>query len=153
MAKGQKAAANFVAEMNARAERLAEVRGKLREREEQYKADTDAWFAEERQLKEQLLADLKTIGLKSIKTTSGESYVISTTHAYEARNPLELERWATEQRLVRVDRELIKSKLRTLDRAGQLPEFITVIDKETISIRKPKAEGEAEPAAAEDASA
>lgn len=146
---GRSAAADFVAGMNKKAERLAEVRANLAQREEQYKRDTDAWFAEEKELRLQILEDLKALNLKSVSAPNGERYSITRKPTFEIENPLAMERWAVEQKLVTVSKEMVKSKLERLHKENALPDFVKVGERETITIVKPKADKEEAPAGGE----
>jgi len=151
MARGQKSAANFIAGMNATAEKLAVVRAELGRREEAFKEQTDALYTEERALKEELLGALKTVGLSSVKVASGEAYSISRVPTFRFVNPLVEDKWAREHHCVRVDRTMLGQMLRKEYERGQLSTAeVEVGERETISIRKPKAAKEgAEDAAAE----
>lgn len=150
-AKGQKSAANFIAGMNATAEKLTAVRKQIGEREEAFKAQTDALYAEERSLKEELLGALKTVGLSSVKVTSGEAYSISRVPTFHFVNPLVEDKWARDHRCVRVDRSMLGQMLRKSYEKGELNTAeVTVGERETISIRKPKAAKEGAEDAAEE---
>ena len=139
-AKGQKSAANFIAGMNSTAEKLTAVRHEIGRREEAFKEQTDALYTEERALKEELLGALKTVGLSSVKVTSGEAYSISRVPTFHFKNPLIEDQWAREHRCVRVDRTMLGQMLRKVYEKGELDTAqVDVGERETISIRKPKA--------------
>lgn len=139
MAKGEKAAVNFVDAMKATAEKLATVRADLNTREERFKAETNELYASEKALKEELMAALKTLGLSSIKSSTGENYSISRVPTFKFLNPLEEDRWARENRCVRVDRTMLGQMLRKQYDAGKLDTtLVEVGERETISIKKPK---------------
>ena len=136
--------------MNTTAEKLAVVRKHIGEREEAFKAATDALYAEERALKEELLGALKTVGLSSVKVASGEAYSISRVPTFHFVNPLVEDKWAREHRCVRIDRTMLGQMLRKTYEKGELNTAeVEVGERETISIRKPKAAKEAEDGAGE----
>lgn len=128
--------------MNKSAERLSYVRGQIRSREERFKEETDALFVEERALREDLLVGLKMMGLSSVRTSSGDSYVLAKTHDFEISNPLAFETWARDNRCVTIDKRAAKQRLLASFKEGTLPEFAKPVDKETISVRSAKKEEE-----------
>ncbi len=136
-------AADFVAAMNTSAERLAEVRLLINGREEAFKKETDDLYNEEKALKEDLLVALKTIGLSSVKTSSGESYVISHKHRFGVKNPIALEDYARKERCVTIDKKALNQRFAKAFKEGTLPDFVTPEPYETISIRGAKKEEEA----------
>ena len=151
MARGQKQAQDFIAAMNATAEKLAQVRFDLNTQEERFKMETDNLYAEEKALKEELMGALKTVGLSSVKVASGEAYSISRVPTFHFKNPLAEDSWAREHRCVRIDRTMLGQMLRKdFDRGALDTDLVEVGERETISIRKPKAKKEAEDDAAGD---
>lgn len=136
--KAQTQAVKFVSEMNKVAEKLSKTRDEIRTREESWKKETDQLFADEKALKELLLQNLKTIGLQSVKVASGESYYISTTNDFKFPDPLVEEKWARENRCVRIDRTVLKQHLREAYKKDELPEGVEVTERETINVRKAK---------------
>ena len=89
----------------------------------------------------QILADLKALNLKSISAPNGERYSITRKPTFDISNPAALEKWATENRLISINNEMVKSKLKILFASGDMPDFVTVGESETITIVKPKAKG------------
>ena len=119
--------------MNSRAEELYKVRAELGTREEEYKQKTDTLFAREAELRSQILEDLRTIGLKSIKVMAGDSYFISKREKYLPKDLVKFDRWARENNLVTVNNEMVKTHL---GRMETLPDFIEKVESESISVRK-----------------
>lgn len=142
MAKKKTSAKEQVALINSSAERLSEVRKLINTREERFKEETDALYAEEKQLKADVLLGLKDIGLVSVRTEGGDSYYISKTQDFIPKNPLAYEKWAKESGLVRIDSSMAKTKLRELLKKDQVPDFIEVRPRETISVKTAKKETE-----------
>lgn len=140
MAKKKVDAKDFIAAMNASAENLYAVRLRIRTKEERFKQETDADYAEEKALKADILAALKTIGLSSVKTAAGESYSISHTHDFVVKNPIAYDGWVKDHRFVREDKVLVKQGLTKALKEGTLPEFVEAVPRETISVRAPKAD-------------
>lgn len=138
MAKKKIDAKEYIGAMNATAERLSEVRKALNTREEEFKKLTDALYAEERSLKEELIIALRHVGLSSVKTSAGENYSITKGYSFIVKNELQFDAWAREQRIVRVDKTLANQRFRKLVKEGALPEFVEAEERDTISIRSPK---------------
>lgn len=137
ISKLQAQTAKYIADMNGRAEELHRVRGELQTREERYKQETDDLFKREAELREQLLEDLKVIGLKSIKVVAGDSYFISKRIKYLAKSVIHFESWARENNLVKIDNEMVKTYLWRVESHGeQLPDFIEKVESDSISVRK-----------------
>jgi hypothetical protein len=129
----QEQAKQFIADMNAKAEELYTVRAELSTREEEYKQKTDNLFAREAELRAKILEDLRTIGLKSIKVTAGDSYFISKREKYLPKDLMKFDRWARENNLVTINNEMVKTHL---GRMETLPDFIEKVETESISVRK-----------------
>lgn len=139
MATAKSAAAKFVGKMNDRAERLSVVRALINDRDEEYKRQTEALFTEEKELKEGLLEDLKTLGLSSVKVSSGDAYVISHKKDFIINDPIAANSWAKQNNCARVDKRILDTRLgEMLKKGDELPAFVEVSERETISIRKAK---------------
>lgn len=135
--------ARYISDMNGRAEELHRVRMDLKTREERYKQETDDLFKRESELREQLLEDLKVIGLKSIKVAAGDAYFISKRTKYLAKSVIHFESWARENNLVKIDNDMVKTYLGRVESHGeQLPDFIERVESESISVRKSSAKEE-----------
>lgn len=140
MAKKKLSAKEHMDLLKEKAARLAEVRSLIGTREEAFKKETDDLYSEEKALREEILLGLKGVGLNSIRTDAGESYAITRTQDFVPTNPIAYEQWARDNRCVRVDARIAKQRLRDLFKKGEVPSFIEVQERETISIRSPKKE-------------
>ena len=86
---------------------------------------------------QELLEDLKTVGLKSIKVASGDSFFISNRPGVEVKNEIAFNAWAIKEKLVKPDTERIKAFLKGLvDRKVKLPPCVEFTNRDSISIRK-----------------
>lgn len=132
-----KAAAAFMGDLNAKAERLRQARKLLATREERYRKETEDLFREVATLKAAVLQGLKMVGLSSVKVRGGDTYFIAKRPTFEIKNPLSLRSWAVKQHLVRVDKEALHTRLLDLSRKKKLPSFVVKREMETISVRKP----------------
>lgn len=139
-------AKDYITAMNVSAERLSDVRRLINGREEAFKTETNGLYAEEKSLKEDLLAALKTIGLSSVKTASGDSYLISKKHRFAVKDALALDKYARDERCVTIDKKALNQRFTEAFKKGTLPDFVTPEPYETISIRGAKKEGEEESA-------
>lgn len=136
------AAANFVKDVSAKAEQLHKLRKGIDALKEKHKREMDERFAIVSNLKAEVLAGLKLIGLSSVKVRGGASYYISKTHGFQVKSEIHLQGWAKERGLVRPDMERVKQELKKLAKAEKLPSFVEPVDGETISYRSNKpAEG------------
>lgn len=140
MAKKKLSAREEVNLMNQIAERLSAVRRLINNHEERFKQETDELYREEKQLREDILLGLKTMGLSSVRTESGESYFIAHTYDFEITDPLAYEVWARENRCVSIDKRLAKQRLLALSKEDQVPAFANPVPRDTINVRSPKKE-------------
>ena len=138
MAKGQKAATDYVASMKAKAEELAGVRLELGSREARFKEETAVLYEREAALKGELMENLKTLGLSSIKASTGESYAITRVPTFKFTNPIAEDAWARSHQCTTIDRKTLAVKLKLAFERKELPTEVEVGERETISIRKPK---------------
>lgn len=125
-------------------ELLAEVRAEIRIFEERKVLEAGDMFDREKLLKEKLLADLKSVGLASFKAASGETYSITKTFDYSITNPIAYDKYARDNRCVRVDATAMKQRIRAAVGKGEELSFIDIRPRETISIRSPKKEATSE---------
>lgn len=147
MAKNQKAAQDFIGEMNKRAEELFKVRKALQPREEQFEAmkqqfeaDTKDLYAKETELKLGLIESLNTIGLKSIKVQSGDSVSMVKTRRLTILNDSKLLDWAIENKLASPDKTRIKIQLETMVKEGKkMPDFAELTEVDSIRLTMPTA--------------
>lgn len=145
MAKNEKAAQNFIGEMNKIAEELFNVRKALQPREEQFEEmkrkfeeDTQELYAKESELKSKLIEDLNMIGLRSIKVKSGDSISMVKTRKLDIIEPKALMDWAIKKQLASLDRIKIKAELESMVKAGQkMPEFVSLKEVDTIKLNMP----------------
>src|SRR5947209_8245026 len=86
------------------AEQLASLRAEINAIEEAAKAKTDVLKARREELQEALIVDLKKEGLASIKTSAGESYILSTRKGINIVNDALALTWAIENRAISIDR-------------------------------------------------
>lgn len=130
-------AKTFMAEMNTLAEELYVVRQGLNTREERFKEETSTLYEKEAVLKADLLERLKAVGLTSVKVSSGDTWFISKRPVVDVKNELALQAWAIDQKLVKPDQDKIKARLKDMvAEKVDLPTFLGLSDRETISIRK-----------------
>lgn len=132
------AAANFVKDVSAKAERLHKLRKGIDAMKEKQRIELEARFAEVSTLKAEVLSGLKLIGLSSVKVRGGASYYISKTHGFQVKSQIHLDGWAREKGLVRPDMDRVKQELKKLAKAEKLPSFVEPVDGETISYRSNK---------------
>lgn len=132
------AAADFMKGLHSKAEKLKETREFLAQREEEYKKMTDEAFATEKKLKEELLGDLKTLGLKSVKVANGDSFFISPRKSFIIKNEIAMMKWAELNKLMKPDTILLKQKLEACFKSNALPSFAEVEVKESISFKANK---------------
>ena len=145
MAKNEKAAQNFIGEMNSRAEELFKVRKSLQPREEQFEEmkkkfdeDTRELYAKENELKQSLIETLNVIGLKSIKVQSGDSISMIKTRRLEILNDKSLLKWAIDNQLANPDKVKIKTQLETMVKNGEtMPDFVTLKEVDSIRLNLP----------------
>lgn len=139
MAKNQKAAANFMAEMHKKSEELYKVRQLLNTREEEFKKNTEEWYEKEKTIKAELLDSLKTLGLTSIKVSSGDSFCITKRKSVDVLDDQLFTKWAISEHLVIPDKLKIKAKVESLVKGGtELPTFMKLVEFDSISVRKAK---------------
>lgn len=126
-------------EVQPKAERLAEVRALLDDREERFKKETDELYQEEANLKALLLGKLKEAGMTQVKVKNGNTVGIIPSKRIEVLNEAAALVWAAKNMLVSINKTLVKSKLNDMMKANEpLPEFVRLEEGESISIKKPK---------------
>jgi len=152
MAKNEKAAQNFIGEMNKKAEELFNVRKSLQPREEQFEAlkqkfeeDTRELYAKESELKLALIENLNMIGLKSIKVKSGDSVSMVKTRRLEILDDKALLKWAIERQLATPDKMKIKIALESMVKEGkETPDFARLTEVDSIRLTMPTAKAKKE---------
>lgn len=133
--------------LNETAERLQQIRLRIKTAEERHKAETNDDYALEKELKSEILLGMKAVGIASVRVTAGDTYSVSLTHDFRATNPIAEEAWAREQRCTSVDRSLLKARYKDALKKNALPDFVEAIPRETISIRAAKKDTDKEDAA------
>jgi hypothetical protein len=118
------------------AEELANIRAAINMLEEATKAQTDSLKAKRDEIQLSLIADLKKEGLASIKTNSGESYILSTRKGVNIVNDMLAMKWAIDNRAISIDRRMVAAKL---GKSDEMPDGFELIETEFISVRGAKA--------------
>lgn len=132
------AALAFIAELKPRAEELWDIRNSLRMREEKYKIETDSLFKREAELKQQLMEGMKAAGQTSIKVQSGDTVSITVAKALEVSSEIQLLRFAIDNKFVSPRKDMVITYLKNLAKEGkELPSFARLVERESISVKKP----------------
>lgn len=132
-------------EVQPKAERLAEVRALLDDREERFKKETNDLYEEEGVLKALLLGKLKEAGMTSVKVKNGNTVAIIPSKRVEILSEADALLWAAKNMLVSINKSLVKTKLNAMMEANEkLPDFIRLEEGESVSIKKPKPKAETE---------
>lgn len=130
-------AANFMAGLHSKSEELYKVRMWLNDREENFKKETEAMYAKEAELKAQLLGNLNTLGLKSVKVKSGDSFYITKSSGVEVLNETLLVDWAIKNKIAKPDSKMLKEKLKSMIKKGEeIPTFVKFYEKDSIGVRR-----------------
>jgi hypothetical protein len=126
-------------EVQPKAERLAEVRGLLDDREERFKKETDELYHEEALLKSLLIGKLKESGLTQVKVKNGNTVAIIPSKRIEVLDEARALVWSAQNMLVSINKTLVKTKLNAMMEANEpLPDFLRLEEGESISVKKPK---------------
>jgi hypothetical protein len=118
------------------AEELANIRAAINLLEEATKAQTDGLKAKRDEIQLSLIADLKKGGLASIKTNSGESYILSKRKGVNIVNDMLAMKWAIDNRAISIDRRIVATRL---SKADEIPDGFELVETEFISVRGAKA--------------
>jgi hypothetical protein len=118
------------------AEQLAAIRAEISEIENAAKAKTDVLKAKREDLQMALIADLKKEGLASIKTSAGDSYLLSKRKGVNIVNEALALTWAIENRAISIDRRMVATRLAKSD---EIPDGFELVETEFISVRGAKA--------------
>lgn len=84
------------------------------------------------ELQTKFLEELGKLGLRSIKTEEA-NFSIATRKGFNFINEIEAMKWAIKNRTVSIDRKLAAQKL---DSLKKLPEFVTRVEKEYLTIKE-----------------
>jgi hypothetical protein len=118
------------------AEQLAAIRSEISEIEDGAKAKTDLLKAKREDLQMALIADLKKEGLASIKTSAGDSYLLSKRKGVNIVNDALAMEWAIQNRAIMIDRRMVATRLA---KADEIPLGFEMVETEFISVRGAKA--------------
>jgi hypothetical protein len=114
------------------AEQLAAIRAEIGDIEDAAKAKTDVLKAKREDLQMALIADLKKEGLASIKTSAGDSYLLSKRKGVNIVNDALAMEWAIENRAITIDRRMVATRLA---KADEIPDGFELVETEFISVR------------------
>jgi len=124
-----------IAVLQKKAERLAELRTKLTEIEttliEPIKAERDA-------LQEELLKDMATENVASLRVSGGDMYTRATRQGIQITNEVFAREWARENNAFSIDRRIVAQRL---GKAETLPDGFERTETAYISIRKANDKG------------
>lgn len=132
--------ANIIDKIRAKGEQLSAIRSKINDLEEAMSKALSTLKEERDGLNIELLELLTANELTSIKTSSGESFIRAKRKGYQF-DEFRMLPWATERGLVKIDSLRLKQAF-AQSKPDELPEGVTMVENEYISVRKPKAETE-----------
>ena len=126
--------ANIIDKIRAKGEELATVRLEINTAEEAFEISIRA--AKERRdiVQAELLELLRDNDLASIKTSSGDNFIRAKRKGF-AFDEYKLLPWCTERGLTKIDTARLKQ---VLTKADELPEGVTMVEQEYISVRSAK---------------
>lgn len=125
----------IIKRIQERAEKLAELRKVIAEKEEACKAELETLKAQRDAVQALLMADMKENGILSQKVSSGDSFSLSKRKGIEITNDTFALKWAIENMAVSVNKTLVAQKLKD---AGEIPSGFEIVETEFISVRKAK---------------
>ena len=133
--------------IHKKGDQLSDVRKMIDEIENEAKEKVAPLKAIKEEIQQELLMSLKGLGLKSIKSSSGDSITVSKKKGYNI-DEFKITNWAIENRCITVNKLMVAQRLKNAT-PDQIPVGVEVVESEFISIRKPSAkaetaEGEAE---------
>jgi len=128
-------------------DQLSEVRKMIEDIENEAKEKIGPLKAVKEEIQQELLMSLKGLGLKSIKSSSGDSISVSKKKGFNI-DEFKITNWAIENRCISVNKLMVAQRLKNAT-PETLPSGVTMVESEFISIRKPSTkaettEGEAE---------
>lgn len=128
-----------MAELSDKAEKLAQVRKEIHDREELYKKENEALWHAENLLKAELLEFLVSVNMKSIKVQSGDSFSIRKVPSFKVIDPEAYYEWAKVNNAFVPDQEVFKAQMKDLKkRHAPLPSFVEVVERDSIAVIKDK---------------
>lgn len=120
------------------AEQLYIVRKEVQDIEEETKKKLAPLKSARTNLQAQLIEMLDEIGIKSIKTESGESYSKAERKGASIVDVRKALAWARENGAVSIDKRMAEQKLKALLKNGkELPEGFEIATSSYITVRKP----------------
>lgn len=128
-------AKNVLDIMRSKAEALATVRTQIRELEEKQQEAMSPLKAQRDELQNALLEDLRKYDLKTVKSTSGESFTRMVRKSIGVMDPRKALDWATKNGCIAIDKVRTAAHLRN---AKALPDGFDFVETDYISIRSPK---------------
>lgn len=126
---------NIIQKIIAKGDELSELRASINKIEEEFENASKPLKERRDQLNEELMLMLKKEGLSSIKSKSGENYILASKKGYQISDEKLAFAWCIERGVVRIDKELLK---KTLGGVSELPQGFEVVEKEYIRITSPK---------------
>lgn len=126
-----------IEKIKAIGEKLSIVRARIQEREETFENENAKDKAEREELQTSLFNELKASGVTSIKSDSGYTFLIASKKAFSITDQEKATKWAIKNKAMRADLKMIETLLKA---SKTIPEGFEVVEKEYISIRKPKEE-------------
>lgn len=120
-----------IQELQTKAERLAELRKKIKEIEEQ----TEPLKAERDMLQEELLVDMAREKVASLRVNGGDMYTRATRKGIQITEEVFARQWALEHNAFSIDRRQVAQQL---GKAEEMPRGFERVETAYISIRKTK---------------
>lgn len=131
----QEVVREFNQRIQKKAERLYQVRRLLDEIEEKREVETSKLKQERDMLQADLLSDMRAANQKKTETLDGVPVTIKAAHGLEITNEISAFKWAYENRLVTIDKTLVKQRLKD---QKTMPAGFALVDREYISVGKKK---------------
>lgn len=116
---------------------LGSLREEINAKEEQFEKEMFEKKQRRDSLQETLFNELKACGVKSIKSDNGYTFLIASKKGVNITDQELAMKWAIKNKAMRPDLKVIESLLKE---SPKLPLGFEFVDKEYISIRKPKEE-------------
>lgn len=121
-----------IAQLQEKAERLAEIRDALKRIEEERIAPLKA---ERDELQNALLEDMARENVASLRVSGGDMYTRAIRKGIQITNEVSARKWALEHNAFSIDRRLVAQQL---GKAEELPQGFERVETAYISIRKSK---------------
>lgn len=114
---------------------LGSLREEINTKEEAFEKEMFEKKQRRDSLQEMLFNELKSCGIKSIKSDNGYTFLIASKKGVNITNQDLAMKWAIKVKAMRPDMKIIEGLLKASD---ELPKGFEFVEKEYISIRKPK---------------